>query len=147
MQGGLTHGLKKLGAVYLIGVAIAVAVFFVVNSFLVDSIEVMDVWYGLDVLMFVGLVIALPHNYARKLRECSGDPGGAVTRRYLDVNAAHYLTVGVTILFLHNWLSLLAGGPESLDNNDPAWVIWAVVDTLLPIVFAVTGRSLWKESA
>ena len=74
-------------------------------------------------------------------------PGGSVTRRYLDVNAAYYLTVGVTILFLHNWLSLLSQGPESLENNDPAWVIWAAVDTLVPIVLAVTGRSLWKEAA
>ena len=84
-------GLKKLGAIYLIGVAVAVAVFFVVNSSLADSIEV------LDVLMFIGLTIALPYNYARKRRECDGDPGGSVTRRYLDVNAAYYLTVGVTI--------------------------------------------------
>ena len=140
-------GLKKLGAVYLIGVAIAVAVFFVVNTFLADSIDVLDVWYVLDALMFISLVIALPYNFARKRSECDGDPGGAVTRRYLDVNAAYYLTVGVAILFLHNWFSLLANGPESLDNNDAAWVIWAAVDTLLPITMAVTGRSLWKEAA
>ena len=140
-------GLKKLGAVFLIGVAIAVAVFFVVNTFLADSIEVLDVWYVLDVLMFVSLVIALPYNFVRKRRECDVDPGSGVTRRYLEVNAAYYLTVGVAILFLHNWFSLLANGPESLDNNDAAWVIWAAVDTLLPITMAVTGRSLWKESA
>ena len=140
-------GLKKLGSIYLIGVAIAVAGFFVVNNFLVDSIEVQDVWYVLDALMFIALAIALPYNFARKRSECDGDPSGSVTRRYLEVNAAYYLTVGVTILFLHNWFSLLALGPESLDNNDPAWVIWAAVDTLLPIAMAVTGRSLWKEAA
>ena len=65
-------GLKKLGAIYLIGVAVAVAVFFVVNSSLADSIEVLDVWYVLDVLMFIGLAISLPYNYARKRRECDG---------------------------------------------------------------------------
>ena len=83
-------GLKKPAAVYLIGVAIAVAVFFVVNTFLVDSIDVLNVWYVLDALMFIGLVIALPYNYARKRSECDGDPAGSVTRRYLDVNAAYY---------------------------------------------------------
>lgn len=139
-------GLKRPAAVYLIGVAIAVAVFFVVNAFLLDSIEVQDVWYVLDVLMFVGLVIALPYNFVRKRSECDADPRGGVTRRYLEVNAAYYLTVGVTILFLHNWFSLLAQGWDSLDNNASAWVIWAFVDTMLPIVFAVTGRSLWKEA-
>ncbi|MDE2860493.1 MAG: hypothetical protein OYI31_09060 [Chloroflexota bacterium] len=139
-------GLKKLGAVYLIGVAIAVAGFFVVNSFLADSIDVLDVWYVLDVLMFIALAIALPYNFARKRSECNGDPTAAVTRRYLDVNAAYYLTVGIAILFLHNWFSLLANGPESLDNNDAAWVIWAAVDVLVPIVAAVTGRRLWLEA-
>ncbi len=140
-------GLKRPAAVYLIGVAIAVAVFFVGNTFLLDSIEVRDVWYVLDVLMFIGLVIALPYNFARKRSECDADPRGSVTRRYLEVNAAYYLTVGVTILFLHSWFSLLAQGWDSLDNNASAWVIWAFVDTMLPIVFAVTGRSLWKEAA
>ena len=139
-------GLKKLASIYLIGVAIAVAGFFVVNTFLADSIEVLDVWYVLDVLMFIALAIALPYSFVRKRSECDGDPGGVVTRRYVDVNTAYYLTVGVTILFLHNWFSLLANGPESLDGNDSAWVIWAAVDVLVPIVSAVTGRRLWVES-
>ena len=34
------EGLKKLGAVYLIGVAVAVAVFFIVNPLLTDAIDV-----------------------------------------------------------------------------------------------------------
>ena len=82
-------GLKKLGAIYLIGVAVAVAVFFVVSSSLAYSIEVMDVWYVLDALMAIGLGIALIYNYAGKRRECDGDPCSGVTRRYLDVNVAY----------------------------------------------------------
>ena len=67
-------GLKKLGAVYLVSVAVVVAAFFIVSPFLSDSIDVLDFWYVLDVLMVIGLVIALPHNYARKRKECDGDP-------------------------------------------------------------------------
>ena len=141
-------GLKKLGGVYLVGLAVAVAVFFIVNPFLSDSIDVLNVWYVLDVLMLVGLVIALAYNYARKREECGGDPGGAVTRQYLDVNAAFYVTAGVTVLFLHNWFSLLAMGADSLDDNSrAAWTIWAAVDTLLPIVVGVTGCRMWREAA
>ena len=40
------------------------------------------------------------------MREESGrDPEGAITRHYLDVNVAFYLTAAVAILFLHNWFS------------------------------------------
>ena len=54
--------------------AIVVAAFFIVSPFLSDSIDVLDFWYVLDVLMLIALAIALPYNYARKRRECDGDP-------------------------------------------------------------------------
>ena len=139
--------LKKLGSVYLVGVAVAVAVFFIVNPLLTDAIDVPAVWLVLDVLMVVSLAIALAYNAARKRAECGGDPGGAVTRRYLEANVAFYVTAAVTILFLHNWFSLLAEGTDSLDGNHQAWVIWAAVDTLLPIIVGVTGCRLWREAA
>ena len=140
-------GLKKVGAVYLIGVAVAVAVFFIVNPLLTDAIDVTAVWQALDVLMVVALAIALACNYARKKVECGGDPGGAVTRRYLEVNVAFYLTAAVTILFLHNWFSLLAQGPDSLDGNHQAWVIWAAVDVVLPLIVGITGCRIWRETS
>ena len=139
-------GVKKLAGVYLVGIAVVVAVFFAVNSFLADVIDVVAVWSVLDILMVIGLALALVFNYASKREEGGRDPGEPVTRRYLEVNAAFYITAGVTILFLHNWFSLLAQGPDSLDGNHQAWVIWAAVDTLLPLVLGVTGCRLWRGS-
>ena len=69
-----------------------------------------------------------------------------VTRRYLAANVDFYLTAGVTVLFLHNWFSLLALGADSLDGNDSAWVMWAAVNVLVPTVAGVTACSLWKEA-
>lgn len=140
-------GLKKLGAVYLVGVAVAVAVWFIVNPLLADAVDVAAVWLGLDVLMAVSLAIALAANAVRKRVECGGDPAAAVTRRYLEANVAFYLTAAVTILFLHNWFSLLAEGTDSLDGNHQAWVIWAAVDTVLPIIVGITGCRLWREAS
>ena len=140
-------GLKKLGAVYLIGVAVAVAVYFIVNPLLTDAIDVPAVWQVLDVLMVVALAIALAYNGARKREECGGDPAGAVTRRYLEVNVAFYLTAAVTILFLHSWFSLLAEGTDSLDGNHQAWVIWAAVDVALPLIVGITGCRIWRETS
>ena len=144
-------GLKKLAGVYLVGVAVVVAVYFIINNFLAGSFDVLRVWYVVDVLMLIGLALALIFNYASMREE--GGRGETVTRRYLEVNTAFFVTVGVTILFLHNWLSLLALGPDmalganSLNGNHQAWVIWAAVDTLLPLVLGATGCRLWRESS
>ena len=139
-------GLKRLVGAYMVLVGVGVAVYFIINNFLVDSIDVLSVWYVLDVLMAIGLGLALVFNYAHKREESRSDPDAPVTRRYLESTALFHLTVVVTILFMHNWLSLLALGGDSLNNNDPAWVIWAIVDTLLPITLGLTGCRLWSEA-
>ena len=87
------------------------------------------------------MVLALVFNYMRKRDEDGSDSGGSVTRQYLEVNLAFYLTAALAILFLHNWLSLLAIGLE--DDNHPAWVIWAFVDVMLPLTLGTTGCRLW----
>ena len=140
-------GLKKLVGAYLVVVGVAVAVFFVINSLLVDAIDVLSIWYILDVLMLIGLVLALGYNYQRKREVESGESGSSITRSYLESNVLFYLTAGVTIIFLHNWISLLANGSDSLDGNHQAWVIWAFVDTLLPIAFGLSGCRLWREAS
>ncbi len=142
-------GLKKLAGAYLIVVAVVVAVYFIISNVLAESLDfdVLTTWYVVDVLMLIGLVVALICNYFAKRGIAGPEPNGAVTRQYLEVNVLFYLTVAVTILFLHNWLSLLALGSDSLDGNHQAWVIWAVVDTLLPITLGVTGCHLWCGSS
>ncbi len=138
--------LKQTSAQYMMWVAVAVGVFFVINPLLNESIEVSSVWFVLDILMVIGLAAALVVNSARKWSEGGRDPNLPVTRRYVEINAAFYLTVGVTILFLHNWFSLLANGADSLDGNHQAWVIWAVVDVLLPVTLGLTGYRLWRQN-
>ena len=109
--------LKKLSGVYLVGVAVVVAVYFIINNFLAGSFDVLSVWYVPDALMLIGLALALIFNYA-SMREESGR-GETVTRRYLEVNTAFFVTAGVTVLFLHNWFSLLALGPGQLKRQPP----------------------------
>ena len=140
-------GLKKLVGAYLVIVGVAVAVFFIINSLLTDSIDVLSVWYVLDVLMLIGLALALYFNYVRKREVEAHERNGSVTRPYVESNALFYLTAAVTIIFLHNYLSLLANGADSLDGNHQAWVIWAFVDTLLPIAFGLSGCRLWREAS
>ena len=51
------EAIKKLLGAYLIGVAMVVAVWFIINTFFIDSFNVSDVWYVLDVLMLVGWLL------------------------------------------------------------------------------------------
>ena len=115
-------GLKKLAGVYLVGVAVVVAVYFIINNFLAGSFDVLRVWYVMDVLMLIGLALALIFNYASMREE--GGRGETVTRRYLEVNTAFFVTAGVTILFLQ--LVVPAGpgaghglGTEQLKRQPP----------------------------
>ncbi len=139
-------GLKKLAGGYLMLLAIAVAVFFIINNFLVDTIDVMTAWLALDALMLIGLAIGLIYSYGRKRAVDGGDENDGVTRGYFEANAAFFVTAGVAILFLHNWFALLANGNDYLDGNHQSWVIWAVVDTLLPLILGITGCHMWKNS-
>lgn len=140
------EGIKKLSGMYLIGVAAVVAVWFIINTFFVDSFSVTDVWYVLDILMVIGLAVALAFNFDRKRKLDSQLAGDGITRRYLEANVAFYLTAGLTILFLHNWFSFLYNGAESLDGNHQAWVIWAVIDTMLPLMLGTTGCAMWRDA-
>jgi peptidoglycan/LPS O-acetylase OafA/YrhL len=139
---------EEVGWHILVGVAVVVAVFFVINTFLVNSLDVLSIWYVLDILMVIGLALGLIFNYLRKREEAARSSDGAVTRGYLAANVAFYATAGITILFLHNWFTLLALGPalalgpNTLEGNQQAWIIWAVVDTLLPLTLGASGCAL-----
>ena len=146
------EAIKKLVAVYLVGLAVAVAVYFIIGGFIPDDFDSLSVWEILDILMVIGLGFALLFNYDRKRREGGRDSGEPVTRRYLEVNLLFYFTAGITILFLHNWFALLGFGADNLgapdaSGNHQRWVIWAVVDVLLPITLGVTGCHMWADSS
>lgn len=141
------NGIKKLVSAYLMAVSVVVAVFFIINIFLLNAVSVPSVWYVLDILMAIGLALGLSYNYAYKMKEGGRDSGEPVTRGYLEAHATFYVTAGVAIIFLHNWFSFLAVGDVSVGDNHTAWVIWAVVDTMLPIILGITGCRLWRESS
>ena len=140
--------LKKPAGAYLIGIAVMVAAFFITNPLLAGLLDPAKVWAVLDILMLIGLLTALAFNYAAKRTlEKAQEPDDSVSRRNLEINIAFYLTAAVAILFLHNWFSLLAQGTESLTGNHQAWVIWAAVDTMLPLVLGTTGYRIMREKS
>ena len=69
--------LKDLVGAYLITVGGAVAAFFIINSVLADSIDV------LNVLMVIGLALALAFNQWHKFDVGTGEASAPVTSHYL----------------------------------------------------------------
>lgn len=135
------EALRKPVGAYLVLVAIAVAVFFIVNPWLTDDIDVPEVWWWLDIFMVIALALGVLYAYLGK-RAVDAEEG--VNRAYLEANVIFFVVSAVTILFLHNWFSYLVGGADSLDGNHQAWVIWAFVDTALPLSLGVLGCRLWR---
>ena len=132
---------RKMLGMYLVLLAMVVAVWFIINNLFIDVLDVTDVWFVLDILMLVGLVAGLVFNVMRKrAMDSERSNSDGITRAYLEANVLFYATAAVLILFMHNWITFLKIGLE-LDNHQ-AWVIWAVVDTLLPLVLGVTGCAM-----
>lgn len=123
--------LSRLIGTYMVGVGTAVAAYFIINPFISEDFDVLSVWYVLDVLMVIALGLALVFNFSRKL-EAERAAEGAAALPLVQAKTAFYLTAGVTILFLHNWFSLLALGEDSLDGNHQAWA---------------TGYRLWRKAS
>lgn len=137
--------LQRLGAIYLIGVSVSVAVYFIVNPLHAASYDPENIWFVLDILMAVAAALALGFNIRRKLREGRLIDGEPSNHRYWEANIAFYATIGVTILLLHSWISILALGLELGDHQ--GFVKWATVDTLLPLVFGATGFAMWRRAS
>lgn len=134
---------RKTMGMYLVMLAMAVAMWFIMNSMFLDVLDTGDVWFVLDILMLIGLVAGLAFNLHRKrIMDAERPDNQGITRSYLEANVLFYATAAVFILFMHNWMAFLNIGLET--DNHQAWVIWAVVDTLLPLVLGVTGCAMVK---
>ena len=126
---------KKLLGAYLIGAAVFVAAWFIINAFF----EASGVWDAANYLMAVALVGALLFNLYRKLKD---DADGDRRRRW-EVDLCLYLTLGVAILFFRNWFLEMAGTGS---NNSTTGLVWIVVNVLFPLTAGTTGVALWRES-
>ena len=128
--------LIRAGAVYLIALAAAVAVNFVVTPlYHPGGDEPFTVWEILNWFMAVGMVIALAASYVEKSRV-----GGSVDlKRYVEANVLFYAAVALFLVFFWNWFSDLS------PNNEPDGQYWVIVDTLMPIVMGVAGCRMLRH--
>ena len=130
---------KKLLGAYLMGTAVFVAAWFVVNPFFAVS----GVWDVANYLMAVSLVAALVFNVRRKLKE-EGKRDDCDGLRRWEADLRLYLTAGVTMLFFRNWFLEIAGADG---DGSTTGLVWIAVNVLFPLAAGATGLTLWREPA
>ena len=130
---------RKLLGAYLMGTAVFVALWFVVNPFF----DAHGVWDVVNYLMAVALVAALVFNAGQRLRERDGEHDDRDKLRRLDVKLWLHLTAGVALLFFRNWFLEIAGADG--DGSTTA-LVWIMVNVLFPLTAGATGLALWRQS-
>ncbi len=130
---------RKLLGAYLMGTAVFVAVWFVVNPFF----DVNGVWDVANYLMAVALVAALVLNARRTVEDREGERGADASLRSLEINLCLYLTVGAALLFFRNWFMEIAGADG---DNSTTGLVWIVVNVLFPLTAGATGAAIWRDS-
>ena len=123
--------LARAVAAYLVLVGAAVAVNFVLTPvYHPGGDEPFTLWEILNWFMAAAIVLTLVSSYAYK-RRIDNDESADV-KRFIEANTVFHVTVVVFLLFFWNWFSNLS------PNNEPDGQVWTIVDTVMPIVTAVT---------
>ena len=135
---------RKLVAVVVGATAIAVALHFIFSAFYKDAVDVDQMWGVLDWFTAFGVLVALMVAYHRK-RVVDGRGGDGISREYVEVNLALYVTAFLSIWFFWNWfddLTIADGG-----QSDTRRILWAFIDPLAVLVMCAASRVLWRSGS
>ncbi len=132
---------KRPIGLYLIAVAVAVAVHFVLDPVIYDWAdgETPPVWLVLDALMVVGLVLAIILSCQAKRAADAMDT--VDVRQYVRANVTFYVAAGLLLLTLWNIVQI----DWSAGDQQPDGQVWVLIDTVLPLLFFSLGRRLVRE--
>lgn len=136
--------LHRLISIYLALVAVAVAAQFMVFPLYAYDADgdvmaaALNVWHVLDCFMAAGLVLMVVTTYREKRRHDGDESPGA--RPWLRSGLMFYGTLLLVLAFVPNWFEAVWGG-----NDDGT--IWHLIDTILPVLFAVEAHRLWRATS
>jgi multisubunit Na+/H+ antiporter MnhB subunit len=140
------NALRQLIAVYLVGLAVVVAVnYMIVAVYHEPGSEAYPVWEVLNWFQAVAIVIALVVHSLRK-RDLGGDENGPVTRGYVGVNLAFYGSIILTLWFFANWLATFY--PHEPPMAAQAHMnMWPFINVLAVTVTGAAGMHLWCKAS
>ncbi len=141
-------GIVKKGlAVYLLGLALIVAVFFMITAFVpaLFNSPGYSIWKILNWFMAASMVIIVVESILREMAiSKTGDRSG---HDRLEANLALAAGVLLTMWYFWNWFYSLnpAGEPGDLALEIHLW-FWAFIDPLFVIMSGYVGIHLWRRS-
>ncbi len=138
----LIDAVKRVAAVFLVAMAIAVAVNLILTPVYHDGSPEYPVWRILNWFMAVAVFLALAASYLRRRDVESAD---ADTLRRLRAGMAFYGAIVLTMLFFWGWLWTLNSDSETGDAVTSHLIYFPVVDSLFVVVALTTGRYLWSD--
>lgn len=134
---------KYLLGLYQAIVAVAIFVFFSFSHVyrLVIPLEIgaVTIWWWLDILMLLGLIIALVVSFQRKRALDDSENNGGLTREYFEANLLFWATIVALLWFIRSWIAIVF----SLEHGF-AW--WTEIDTLVILVLYPSGSYLMKQA-
>ncbi len=136
--------LKILAAVYLILIAAAVAVHFIVNLFYDAALEgtAATVWRILDPMMVAGVFIVLLLALGAKRRRDADSENRSIDRDYLKANVVFYFSVVLLLVLLWNWIS-----SEWVEPAGDMPLLWIFIDTTVPPLLGSVGIRLLRQDS
>lgn len=138
--------IKRAAGIYLAVVGICVAVQFTVWTIYAQASDRADaaaaaIWNLLGWGQLAGLAIVLGTTFKAKRRHDADHSIG--TRQWLTANWLFYTAVLLTMAFLPNWFAASWGQPP---NEPTFWMVWYVIDTVVPVVFTVEALRIWRST-
>ena len=134
--------LTRLVSVYLLLTGLAVAVQFIIFPFYEDRDTDLTVWGVLDWFMAVALLLALAGTFLLKRAFDASNPDPH-WRDYVETNGLFYGVLALTLAFFPAWFWLEWG---AYADERLSWATWHVIDTAMPILFALVGLRLWRSA-
>lgn len=121
--------LNRIFGAYLFALAIVIAVQFTVEFLYASALEV---WFVLDWFTLVGFMIVVASNF---LYMRFHGTGNEVTWGRIASSTAFYISLGLTLAFLHNFVANLAGSKDDM-------LFWKFINVVQIPLFATTGFRL-----
>ena len=134
--------LKRLAAVYMLLLAVAVAAHFLATQFYDPMLEDagLKVWKILDPLMVAGLAMVLVAAFARKISQNGSGIGQSIDREYLEANFTFYYSAALMLMLLWNWF-----GVQWVEPSNDVGLVWTLIDSTLPLLLASTAIRLLRD--
>ena len=138
--------MNRIGGIYLIALAVVVAVHTVVEPLYYVSVEgqpYSPLWSILNPLMALAIVLGVIAAWQFKRAVAQEGDDAPVSRAFLIANTLFFGLLFFGIMYLWNWFNLLSPGFTAISEGTVS-LVWIIVDAALPLLWGAMGVALLR---